>query len=157
MAADFKVKEVQGLIQSGVSVNRENRKERSAWSVFKKMIYNNYEWLIIIWKYIIIIIIRFLNFRSILHEMVLSYVQMHPFDQEYERENFVKILTILVQEGLDVNLADVYRKTALHYLVDTQRSLKRLITALAASGSENFRKAYIILIDLKSTNSSPIT
>ena len=75
-------------------------------------------------------------FRSILHELVLSYVahlQEDSLRMNKRNIKFIDILQTLVHYGMDVNTTDINRQTALHLLASHPGHFD-IIRILLASG-----------------------
>ena len=76
------------------------------------------------------------HFRSILHELVLSYVahlQEDSLRTNKQNIKFIDILQTLVHHGMDVNATDINRQTALHLLASHPGHYD-IIRILLASG-----------------------
>lgn len=56
-----------------------------------------------------------LNYRSVLHEMVVGCILQPLFDSHKQQHlKFIDLLTLLIHHGADVNAVDICRRSALH-------------------------------------------
>lgn len=74
--------------------------------------------------------------RTAIHELVLTQMSHTPMEWTSDLQlTFIDILTLLTQNGVDVNAADELRKTALHYSC-TSSGRSEIIKVLLASGAK---------------------